>query len=286
VETAERLIAETIAQVTRSPESFSLSGSSHSNSIDTILIPNNMVGLLVGRQGSTIQALEEATGCRISTAPRDELQGSSERTVTFRGTLEQIQQGKAAVQTLVAPVAYTKGSGSGSGRPGSGSGKLIVRNLSFHCTDDELQEIFAEYGVVSEVRIPKDPEKKNCSRGFGFVQFADRATAETVVQALRLPGEQLVIRGRPVAVDFSVPKTKSMDLQEEQQAAQPHVAALSGEQAARQPPGQIGSGLWATKVAEAVVDLKVEEAEEHFPALVAIDAQAPEPAEVGTQATR
>ena len=49
------------------------------------------------------------------------------------------------------------------------SGRLFIRNLTFSCTEDELQVIFSVFGPVTSVHLPLDGDKK--SKGFGFVQF-------------------------------------------------------------------------------------------------------------------
>ena len=46
--------------------------------------------------------------------------------------------------------------------------KIYVGNLSFNATDDELKQLFAEFGNVSDVFIVKD-RATGRSRGFAFV---------------------------------------------------------------------------------------------------------------------
>lgn len=65
---------------------------------------------------------------------------------------------------------------------------------------------------MTDVRIPKNAEGR--ARGFGFVQFDLRETAEEVVRV----SESLTICGRPVAVDFAVAKSKYVEMQKEQQS--------------------------------------------------------------------
>ncbi|XP_020857947.1 RNA-binding protein 28 isoform X2 [Phascolarctos cinereus] len=47
--------------------------------------------------------------------------------------------------------------------------RLIIRNLSFKCSEDDLKTLFAQFGAVLEVNIPRKPDGK--MRGFAFVQF-------------------------------------------------------------------------------------------------------------------
>ena len=46
--------------------------------------------------------------------------------------------------------------------------KLYVGNLAWGVTDDDLQQLFAEYGSVSSAVVISDRETGR-SRGFGFV---------------------------------------------------------------------------------------------------------------------
>ncbi|MBZ0116070.1 MAG: RNA-binding protein, partial [Sandaracinaceae bacterium] len=46
--------------------------------------------------------------------------------------------------------------------------RLYVGNLSFHTTEDELTQAFAQFGEVTDVKVILDRETGR-SRGFGFV---------------------------------------------------------------------------------------------------------------------
>uniref|UniRef100_A0A8C0WJJ1 RNA-binding protein 28 n=2 Tax=Castor canadensis TaxID=51338 RepID=A0A8C0WJJ1_CASCN len=84
--------------------------------------------------------------------------------------------------------------------------RLIIRNLSFKCSEDDLKTIFAQFGAVLEVNIPRKPDGK--MRGFAFVQFKNLLGAEA------LKGMNMKeIKGRTVAVDWAVAKDKYKDTQ-------------------------------------------------------------------------
>uniref|UniRef100_V5HLY1 Putative golgi apparatus n=1 Tax=Ixodes ricinus TaxID=34613 RepID=V5HLY1_IXORI len=78
--------------------------------------------------------------------------------------------------------------------------RLIVRNLSFKANEDVLRDCFGKYGDLVEVSIPKKPDGK--MRGFAFVQFAETKSAIKAINGLNASN----ISGRPVAVDFCLPK--------------------------------------------------------------------------------
>lgn len=52
----------------------------------------------------------------------------------------------------------------------SDTGRLFVRNLSYGCTEDDLQHLFSKYGALVEVNLPID-KNSNKSIGYGFVTF-------------------------------------------------------------------------------------------------------------------
>lgn len=59
---------------------------------------------------------------------------------------------------------------------------IYVGNLPFSASEDEIRELFAQYGEVNEVRLITDRETGR-PRGFGFVRM-DPAEADTAIEAL------------------------------------------------------------------------------------------------------
>ncbi|XP_038667648.1 RNA-binding protein 28 isoform X1 [Scyliorhinus canicula] len=80
--------------------------------------------------------------------------------------------------------------------------RLIVRNLSFKCSEGDLKTIFSRYGTVLEVHIPTKEDGK--MRGFAFVQLKNLLEAGKALKGMNLKE----IKGRPVAVDWAVAKDK------------------------------------------------------------------------------
>ncbi len=60
--------------------------------------------------------------------------------------------------------------------------KLFVGNLSYSATEDEIRELFAQYGEVLSVKLITDRETGR-PRGFGFVEMED-AEADAAVTGL------------------------------------------------------------------------------------------------------
>jgi hypothetical protein len=78
---------------------------------------------------------------------------------------------------------------------------VCVGNLSYTTTEQALGDFFVDGGCkVKNVQIPHDPEGK--SRGFGFIEFEDRESAEL---ALKANNEELNGRHLKVEPKFSRP---------------------------------------------------------------------------------
>jgi cold-inducible RNA-binding protein len=63
------------------------------------------------------------------------------------------------------------------------STKLFVGNLSYNVTENDLQDLFSQYGTVTEVNLMLD-RTSGRSRGFAFVTMDPKEAADAAVQAL------------------------------------------------------------------------------------------------------
>ena len=72
--------------------------------------------------------------------------------------------------------------------------KLYVGNLAWATTDEDLQQLFSEFGTVASAVVITDRESGR-SRGFGFVELEDGA--EQAIEALN--GQEH--NGRPLRVN-------------------------------------------------------------------------------------
>lgn len=69
------------------------------------------------------------------------------------------------------------------GQPGFSSGlQVVVHNLPWDCTQDELKNAFSDCGEIERADVVVD--SKGRSRGFGIVRFPDRASAERAVERM------------------------------------------------------------------------------------------------------
>ena len=64
------------------------------------------------------------------------------------------------------------------------SEKLLVKNLAFEATPDEIRELFQPFGHIKKVRLPKKVNSNN-HRGFGFVEFATKEEARLAFRELK-----------------------------------------------------------------------------------------------------
>lgn len=63
---------------------------------------------------------------------------------------------------------------------------------------NDLKETFSKYGEIIFARVVLDKETKR-SKGFGFVEFANEADAQTAKD--EMDGQE--VRGRAIKVDFA-----------------------------------------------------------------------------------
>lgn len=76
---------------------------------------------------------------------------------------------------------------------------IYVGNLTFQMNDDDLRQLFAEFGTVTKAQVVMDRDTGR-SRGFGFVEMADGG--DEAIAALN--GHQH--DGRPLTVNEAKPR--------------------------------------------------------------------------------
>lgn len=79
--------------------------------------------------------------------------------------------------------------------------KIYVGNLSFQSTDEDLRNMFTEFGEVASVNVITDRDTGR-SRGFGFVEMPDAAEGKAAAEALN--GKEL--DGRTLTVNEARPR--------------------------------------------------------------------------------
>jgi len=59
---------------------------------------------------------------------------------------------------------------------------INVGNMSFATNDEELRELFSEYGTVTSAKVMTNNEGR--SRGFGFVEMPDDNEGNAAIRSL------------------------------------------------------------------------------------------------------
>ncbi|XP_015191541.1 PREDICTED: probable RNA-binding protein 19 [Polistes dominula] len=101
---------------------------------------------------------------------------------------------KRSERTLASDVKTAKKSSKVTPQTGT---KILVRNVPFQATVQEIAELFKAFGELKAVRLPKKLIGAEKHRGFGFVEYYTRSEAKRAFQALcqstHLYGRRLVL---------------------------------------------------------------------------------------------
>ena len=60
--------------------------------------------------------------------------------------------------------------------------KIYVGNLPYSVADDQLKDLFSQYGEITEVKLIKDFQTGR-SKGFGFITFSSAQSAQDSLAA-------------------------------------------------------------------------------------------------------
>ncbi|XP_038046916.1 far upstream element-binding protein 1-like isoform X2 [Patiria miniata] len=64
-------------------------------------VPANLVGLIIGRGGETINKIQEAAGCKVQVAGQNDLDNPDVRTCTLTGSLDAVQRAKQELNNII-----------------------------------------------------------------------------------------------------------------------------------------------------------------------------------------
>lgn len=81
--------------------------------------------------------------------------------------------------------------------------KIYVGNMNYATTEDEIRDVFAQYGDVESVAIIED-RYTGQSKGFGFVEMTDEDAATAAISAL----DQTELGGRRLRVNEAIEKPR------------------------------------------------------------------------------
>ena len=60
---------------------------------------------------------------------------------------------------------------------------IYMGNLSFQATEEDIRDVFVEYGTVSRITLPVDKETGN-RRGFAFIDMAEDEQEDLAIAEL------------------------------------------------------------------------------------------------------
>jgi cold-inducible RNA-binding protein len=84
--------------------------------------------------------------------------------------------------------------------------KMYVGNIPYNASEEELKELFSEYGEIESLKIMKD-QFTDRSKGFGFIEMANEQDAKKAIAALN--GKDF--KGKSLTVAEARPQQKRQD---------------------------------------------------------------------------
>ncbi|KAH7357016.1 hypothetical protein BKA65DRAFT_219386 [Rhexocercosporidium sp. MPI-PUGE-AT-0058] len=100
-------------------------GAGGDTSNDSIYVPSEAVGMIIGKGGETIKDIQSTTGCKINVSPKQA--GETDREIGLVGSRDAIAAAKRAIEDKVEAVAAK----SGGGRGGGGGGRNDYGDRSY-----------------------------------------------------------------------------------------------------------------------------------------------------------
>src|SRR3954469_12086454 len=80
---------------------------------------------------------------------------------------------------------------------------IFVANIERKVTDEQLQELFQQYGEIASPKLIKDRDT-GMSKGYAFVEMTNDEEAQKAIDALN----EFELEGRNLAVNEARPKTE------------------------------------------------------------------------------
>ena len=81
--------------------------------------------------------------------------------------------------------------------------KLYVGNLAYSISEDELKDLFGQFGEVRSVKIITDRQSGR-SKGFGFVEMSSQSEGQKAIEAMN----RTTIHNRQMVVNEATTKPK------------------------------------------------------------------------------
>ncbi len=79
--------------------------------------------------------------------------------------------------------------------------QIYIGNMNYRTTEDEVNELFSQYGEVESVKLISDRETGR-AKGFGFVTMNDDSAAKEAIEALN----EKEFSGRTLRINEAKPR--------------------------------------------------------------------------------
>jgi far upstream element-binding protein len=127
-------------------------------------IPNDKVGLIIGRGGMTIKGIQERTGANIQIPPEPDANDPTVRTIEISGEKEQAENAQNEVYSLLAqgPPGGGGGGGGGGGMGGGmpqGGGNMVYMQVANDKVSNTRRECPGSFRDVFEGWIGHRPRR-------------------------------------------------------------------------------------------------------------------------------
>jgi RNA recognition motif-containing protein len=80
---------------------------------------------------------------------------------------------------------------------------IYIGQLPYNLTEEELREMFLQYGEVSSINLIMD-KYSGQSKGFGFVEMPNNAEADQAIKGLN----KIMLKGREIKVNQTEERRK------------------------------------------------------------------------------
>ncbi|EKM74992.1 hypothetical protein AGABI1DRAFT_47085, partial [Agaricus bisporus var. burnettii JB137-S8] len=113
----------------------------------------------------------------------------------------------------------------------SHASRLIVRNLPFDITEQDLRAVFLPYGPIHEIHIPGVEGSKTRTKGFAFVWMLSKPDAERAIEGCngKLGQQSKVMSERTIVVDWAMSKNKWEEEKAKQEQEQNRDVKMTSE---------------------------------------------------------
>jgi RNA recognition motif-containing protein len=81
--------------------------------------------------------------------------------------------------------------------------RIYVGNLTYSVTDDDLRDVFGQFGELAAAEVIKD-KFSGQSKGFGFVDMPNKSDADAAIKALN----ETDYKGRKLTVNEARPRAE------------------------------------------------------------------------------